>query len=101
MEGVAEDFHGNGGMDRDALHNLLRGQMLANANIGVIAGPLDVQVDGDTARVRFQAALTGGSGRFVPDTAQAYAIDSGWREEDGQWKLYYARWEPQVSISSR
>jgi len=96
MQGVAADFQGNGGMDRDALHNLLRVQVLANASIGVVSGPLDVQVSGDTARVRFQAALTGGSGRFVPDRAQAYEIDSGWREEDGEWRVYYAKWEAKL-----
>lgn len=96
MQGVATDFQGNGGMDRDALHNLLRGQVLAKANIGVVSGPLDVQVSGDTARVRFQVALTGGSGRFVPDSAQAYEIDSGWREEDGEWRVYYAKWETKL-----
>jgi hypothetical protein len=93
MQGVAADFQGNDGIDRDALHNLLRAQILANTDIGAIVGPLDVQVDGRTARVRFDAMLTGATGGFVPDRAQAYRIDSGWREENGQWRAHYARWE--------
>lgn len=96
MDGVTSDFGGNGGMDRDALHNLLRAQMLANAGINVATGPLDVLIDGDTARVRFQVVLTGGSGRFALDRAQAYDVDSGWREENGQWRVYYAQWEPKL-----
>lgn len=96
MDGVAADFSGNGGMGRDALHNLLRAQVLANAGIHVATGPLDVELQGDTARVRFQAVASGGSGRLALDRAQAYTIDSGWREEGGEWKLYYARWEPKL-----
>ena len=96
MEGVAADFTGNGGMDRDALHNLLRAQILANTNINMATGPLDIRIDGETAQVRFQAVITGGSGRFALDRAQAYVIDSGWRDEDGEWRLYYAQWEPKL-----
>lgn len=93
MEGVAEDFSGNGGMDRAALQQLVRAQVLANASIGVTLGPADVQFQGDRASVRFSAVSTGGSGRFVPDQAGAWEITSGWRDEDGQWRLYYADWK--------
>ena len=40
MAAVADDFAGEAGMDRAALHNLLRAQFLANARIGVNTGPL-------------------------------------------------------------
>ena len=96
MDGVTQDFAGNGGMDRAAMHNMLRMQVLGKANIGVSTGPLDVEVQGDRATVRFSAMLTGGSGRFLPDSAQAYAITSGWRIEDGDWRVYYAQWEPKL-----
>jgi len=81
MEGVAADFVGNDGMDRAALHNLMRAQALGNSTIGVTTGPVEV-------------LLTGGSGRFVPDSAQTYSITSGWRIEDGEWRVYYAQWRP-------
>lgn len=96
MDSVTEDFAGNGGMDRAAMHNMLRMQVLGNANIGVSTGPMDVDVQGDRATVRFSAMLTGGTGRFLPDSAQAYAITSGWRIEDGEWRVYYAQWEPKL-----
>lgn len=94
MEGVAADFIGNEGMDRAALHNMLRLQMLGKAKIGATTGPLEVDMQGDRATVRFTAVLTGGGGRFFPDSAQAYAITSGWRNEDGRWRVYYAQWKP-------
>ena len=94
MEGVAEDFGGNGGMDRAALQQVVRAQVLVNTNIGLTTGPAEVQLQGDRATVRFSAVATGGSGRFLPDHAQAWDVTSGWRDEDGDWRLYYAEWKP-------
>ena len=94
MEGVAADFAGNGGMDRAALQQAVRAQVLVNADIGLTLGPAQVELQGDRATVRFSAVASGGSGRWVPDRVQAWEIVSGWREEDGQWRLYYAEWTP-------
>jgi hypothetical protein len=52
-----------------------------------------VVVRGGTATVRVTALLTEGGGRFLPDSAQTYEITSGWREENGQWRVYYAEWK--------
>jgi hypothetical protein len=92
MAGVSADFAGKNGMDRAALHNLLRLQMLGNASVGVTRGPLEIQWQGDHATVKCSVLLTGGGGRFLPERAQTYAITSGWREEDGEWRVYYAEW---------
>lgn len=93
MEAVASDFAGNAGMDRAALHNMLRLQMLRNSAVGVSIGPLQIEIKGNSATVRMHVVLTGGSGTRLPDSAQAYAITSGWRLEAGQWRVYYADWE--------
>lgn len=94
MPHVAEDFIGNGGMDRAALHNLLRAQLLRNAQVGATRGPLQVQIQGDRATVTFNLVLTGGAGGLLPERAQAYAVTSGWREVDGDWRLFLAEWKP-------
>lgn len=94
MEGVSDDFVGNEGMDRAALHNLMRAQVLGNSTIGATIGPVEIDMKSGQATLRFTALLTGGSGRFIPDSAQAYSITSGWRLEDGQWRVYYAQWTP-------
>ena len=96
IDRVAEDFSGNKGMDRAALHNLLRMQFLGNAKVGIATGPLEIKIQGEHAKVDFTAVLTGGSGRFLPDAAQSYAVTTGWRMEDGAWRLYYAEWEPSL-----
>ena len=94
MEGVATDFVGNDGMDRAALHNLMRAQVLGNSTIGVTTGPVEIEQKDGEAILRFTVLLTGGSGRFIPDNAQTYSITSGWRIEDGEWRVYYAQWQP-------
>ncbi|MCW4455157.1 nuclear transport factor 2 family protein [Flavobacterium sp. MXW15] len=92
MTHVAEDFAGNGGMDRAALQQMLRAQLLVNASVGVHPGPVSVELAGNTAVVRFTVALTGGSGRLLPERGRVQAITSGWREVDGRWQLYHAQW---------
>ena len=94
MDGVAEDFGGNEGMDRAALQQVVRTQVLVNTSIGMTLGPAEVDMQGDRATVRFSAMATGGSGRFIPDRAQAWEVTSGWRDENGEWRLYYAEWRP-------
>lgn len=93
MEGVAEDFSGNGGIDRAALQQVVRAQVLANASIGLTLGPAEVELQGERATVRFSVLSTAGSGRLLPDRAGAWDVTTGWREEDGQWRLYYADWK--------
>lgn len=92
MDGVADDFAGEAGMDRAALHNLLRAQFLANARIGVSTGPLSIQLQGSDATVRFDAVVSGGDERLLPERIQRYAVVTGWREQDGQWRLRHAQW---------
>ncbi|HET6397106.1 MAG TPA: hypothetical protein VFF91_09745 [Pseudoxanthomonas sp.] len=93
MDGVAADFSGNGGIDRAALQQVVRMQVLANERIGLTLGPAEVRMQGDRATVRFAAMTTGGGGRLLPDRAGAWEVTSGWRDEDGQWRLYYAEWK--------
>lgn len=94
MDAVAADFAGNSGMDRAALQQVVRAQMLANAHVGLTLGPAQVDIVGDRATVRFSAMASGGSGRFLPERAQAWEVTSGWRDENGQWLLYFAEWKP-------
>lgn len=93
MEHVAEDFVGNGGIDRDALQQAVRAQLLANQRIGLTLGPAEVDIRGETATVRFSALATGGSGRLLPERGGAWEVTTGWRAEGGQWRLYHARWD--------
>jgi hypothetical protein len=55
-------------------------------------GPARTDISGDHASVRFEAILTGGSGRILPDRAQVYEVKSGWRLQDDEWRLTSVEW---------
>lgn len=93
LRGVAEEFIGPHGMDRDGLGRMLRLQFLAHGSVGVRLGPVSVELHGDRARAGFTAVLTGGSGRLVPDTGRIYQVDTVWRLQRGEWVLVSADWE--------
>lgn len=93
LAGIDPEFAGPHGLDRDGMARLLRLQFLQHGSVGVRLGPLDIEMFDDRARVRFTAVLTGGSGRFVPDTGRIYDVDTAWRSEGGDWRLITAQWE--------
>jgi hypothetical protein len=95
---IAGDFIGPRAMDREGALRMARVAFLRYRAVGVsVVGPLDVQMQGDDhARVRFDAALTGGSGALLPDAARVWSVDTGWRMEDGEWRMTSAEWEPRL-----
>jgi ketosteroid isomerase-like protein len=92
FEPIAEDFAAAEGMDRQRFRAYVAILMLRNRSIGASIGPLDVQMLGDRARVDFNLLLTGGMGA-LPDSANVYRVQTGWRMEDGEWKLISAEWK--------
>lgn len=94
MEHVAEDFSAPAaGMERRQLHDLLRLQVLRNERIGVATAIRDIRIDGNRATVDVTATFTGSSGGWVPERGSIYTLTSGWRRDDGRWKLVQATWE--------
>ena len=94
MQHVSEDFIGGSGeFDREALHNLLRAQVLANSQISISSGPTDVELHGDRATATLSVTLLGGSGRWIPERGSVHKIISGWRKEGAEWQCINAQWE--------
>jgi hypothetical protein len=92
---IAEDFSGSEGMDRQAFRRYVMVMRLRNAQVTVALGPIDARLIGDRATARFTAAISGGAG-FLPERAQVYQVDTGWRLEGGDWKLISAKWAPKL-----
>lgn len=92
---VSADFAGPDGMDRERFRRTLAVAWLRDREIGVSLGPVEVEVVGDRARMAFTAATRGGQG-WLPERAQVYQVRTGWRLEDGEWKLLSAEWEPML-----
>lgn len=95
-ERLAEDFVGPEGLDRDGARRIAALQMMRHEKLGLTIGPLDVRVQDDHATVRFTAAASGGSGGWVPDSAQVYEVETGWRLKEGEWRMTSASWKPNL-----
>lgn len=91
---LSEDFIGPGGMDRDQARRTAALYMMQHQSVGLSFGPLDIDMQEPHATARFRAALTGGSGRLLPDSGNFYQVETGWRMEGGEWRITSARWTP-------
>ncbi|HZH44531.1 MAG TPA: nuclear transport factor 2 family protein [Lysobacter sp.] len=94
-EALADDFVGNDGLDREGAVRMAQLSFLRYRDVGVALGPMTVEVRGERASVRFSAVLTGGDG-LLPRAGQAYDVVTGWRFEDGEWRLVSAEWTPRL-----
>jgi hypothetical protein len=94
MNAIAEDFVGPNGISRDEFRRLVVASMLGNRRIQSQTGPLEIKLQGDTARVNFSAAVSGSNTSWIPERGQVYQISTDWRYDDGDWLLIAARWEP-------
>jgi ketosteroid isomerase-like protein len=92
MDHVTEDFGGSHGLDHAGLRRMLQAQFLGNQKVGVTLGPIEVEMQGERAQVSFSVLLTGGS-RYIPERGRAHEVVSGWRVEDGEWRIFFAEWE--------
>ncbi|NZA25414.1 nuclear transport factor 2 family protein [Luteimonas sp. SJ-92] len=94
---LADDFIGPQGMDRDQARRTAMLYMMRYQSVGATLGPLEVALqDEDRGTVRFTVALSGGSGRLVPDSARLYQVETGWRMRDGDWRMTSASWSPLI-----
>lgn len=89
-----EDFIGPGGMDRDGARRTAALYFLQHASIGVVAGPLSIELQDARAQVSFTAAVSGGSSRLLPDSGQVHDVRTGWRLRDGEWRMTAIEWTP-------
>ena len=91
---LAGDFIGPEGLDREGAVRLAQAMFLRHRAVGIHAGPLTLEMGSAHATVRFQAALTGGDGGVLPETARLYRVETGWRLEEGDWRLVSIAWQP-------
>jgi ketosteroid isomerase-like protein len=97
MSRITEDFVGNEGeFDRSALGNLLRIEVLRNDSIGATLGPIEIDMQGDRAKARVLATLTGGSGGLLPEHGSVYTIASSWKRQGSEWRCYNATWKQEL-----
>lgn len=93
---LAADFVGPDGLDRAGTRRLAQLMFLRHREIGAQLGPPRIAIQGGHATVRFTAALMGGQGGALPDTANLYDVETAWRIEGGEWRLISAQWTPRL-----
>lgn len=91
---LAEDFGSDTwDLDRQAMRLLVQREMRASARVTATVFDLEIHLtDDDRARADFQLLLTGGTG-LIPNRRAWYRVQTGWREDQGEWKLISAAWE--------
>lgn len=92
---LGENFAGPDGMDRRAARRLAAAIFLRHQAINTRTGPLQIELQGDdSARVSTTVMVSGGSGGLLPEQAEMYRFDSGWRQQGGEWRMVNASWQP-------
>jgi len=95
FEPIAEDFSGSEGMDRTTFKRYVTLMRMRQKDVGATIGPMDIKLFGDRATANFTLGITGGNG-LLPDQAQAYEVETGWRLEGDDWKLISAKWKAKL-----
>ena len=93
---LADDFIGPEGLDREGARRLAQGMFLRYRGVGATIGPLEIVLQDQHAQVSFDAVVTGGSGGLLPESGQAYDVETGWRMEGGEWRLVNAQWRQKL-----
>lgn len=93
---LAEDFVGPDGLDRTGARRLALAMFMRYRDVGVVLGPVDIRMQPGHASVRFSAVLSGGSGRLLPESGRIYEVETGWRLENGDWRMTSAAWESRL-----
>jgi hypothetical protein len=97
MDYVADDFSGDrGGVDRNALSNLLRIQIMKHTRVSANVLSQDYELFEGRAVVKMTVLLTGGPRSWLPDSGRVYQFDTSWRESGGDWLLLAADWQAVV-----
>ncbi len=93
---LAEDFIGNRGLDRRGARQLATAMFLRHRHVGARLGPVTVEIRSETeATAKFSVLVTGGDTGLLPGSGQVFDVETGWRLEDGKWRLLNAGWTPE------
>ena len=93
MDYVADDFGGQDTrMDREALGTMMRYQLFKHSRVTATITSMDIVMFDRRATVTMKVLLTGGPRAWMPETGEYLEVESGWRDDDGQWQLIQAQW---------
>ena len=74
---------------------------MRHGDVGARIGPITVEIRSDTeATAIFNVLATGGDGGLLPGSGQVFDVETGWRLEDGKWRMLNARWTPEFGAGA-
>jgi hypothetical protein len=94
---VDRNYRDPAGNDYQAVKGMMLYYFFRHQKISIIVSNLETVVDGASASAHFQAILSGRTGSaadILPDALSAYRFDVSFRNDQGDWKIISARWEP-------
>jgi hypothetical protein len=95
---LGESYRDARGNDRAAIVRMLRGYFLANQRVEVVSRIDEIVIEADdAARATVHAGLVGqraGAGLLGGLDAELYRFDLELVNDDGDWRIIGARWQP-------
>ena len=91
MRHISDEYGDKDAHNRQQLRRLLAGYFLRYPRIGVYLSPGDIELKGAYATMIFTAGVTGGED-WLPERGKLYKLTTGWRKENGEWRLLTAKW---------
>lgn len=94
LERVAADFTGDAGRwDRQRVRQYVLARTLGNGNRPDIdLRDIEVELFDGRARATVETRISD-AGRWLPQRGALYRFETGWRLDDGQWRIIRADWE--------
>ena len=98
LTGLSKNYKDPLGNDYDSIKGLLFGYFFRHQAIHVYITNLEVTVQDSAATAVFQAVLSGGNksesvADLLPEALGMYAFEVSLKNEDGVWKVSFAKWE--------
>ncbi len=95
LKHVSKNYRDPRGNDYEAVKGLLLFYFFRHQRISIITTGLEIEIQGASARARFEAILSGRSGSngaILPEALDAYRFAVSLTNEGGEWEVTSAQW---------
>lgn len=88
MAGISERYRDHDGLGKQELHGLLFREFARQGRLGVVLGPIDVEVNGARAQAHFSAVFAESPRLLaIPQDADALRFEVDLANEGGTWRI--------------